>query len=335
MLRRATLCVLVLTAFIFHGTASGFIRIKPIENQEVDEGRWLRFEIEAASSSPVDWDADNMPDGARLENLREVLPAVFVCDFEWKPSFDQAGDYEIVIIAINEQDKENVADFIVDVADVNRPPSIPLHPHPSDGEEIFYEDYLELTWDEERRDADGDEVVFLVKVWKQGEPHNILYEEIVDELFYRITDTLEADTYFWRITAIDEHGLEKKGPNWKFKAMQWFTFHADSSELVVLIRKPGEYTGMWTDINVESNGDLEIYFEAIDAVGPNDEEIEIVYGTKEGTDDIVWHNKDWTMEIDFPENGYTFSLFFKIKAEPFHSPGLYQGSINLIVSMKN
>ncbi len=336
MQRSVFLVVLLLGCFVFFGTAQADVELKPIDDQEVKEGKELSFEIEAVSDNgPVDFFTVDMPDGAHLENFQEVSPGVFTCDFIWEPDYTQAGGYDVVIIAKDASDDEDACGFHIEVEDVNRLPDPPENPVPFDGEEVVYsEGSFVFSWDGDLVDEDGDQVKFLIEVWKKGEASSLFSAGNLENS-YEIMELLEAAVYQWQVTAIDEHGAEAEGPMWEFTADQWFRLSAEAETFAVMIRKPGEYTGKWTDVTFQSNGDLAVYFEVSDAVGPNDEEIEIVYGVKVGAGDIEWHNNDWTMKIDFPEDGYTFSLYFKIKAEAFHSSGLYQGGINLIVSMKN
>lgn len=328
--------VLILACLVCFKAAEANVVIEFIDDKEVKEGKGLSFEIEATSDNgPVDFGTEDMPDGAFLDNFDQIDDETFVCDFVWEPNYTQDGIYDVLIIA-EDEDSGDAVEFSIEVEDVNRPPGMPLQPHPSDGEAVFYDDYLELSWEGERRDVDDDEVVFQVLVWKQGEPHNMLYDEIVDELFFRITDVLEADKYFWRVIAIDEHGAEKKSPNWKFTCSQWFKIQVDAMLFAIMVRKPGEYTFKWTDITMQSNGDLGLCFQLVDAEGPNGEEISIVYGVKE-QGEIEWYGEEWVMEIPFSKNknGYTFELYAKVIIEPKHSAGLYQGQLVLNVSMTN
>lgn len=325
---------LVLACFCFFcfSNALPALDIQPIDDQEVDEGQKLIVYIEAVSDSPpVKFEIVSPPQGAHLENEQQIDPSHFACDFVWTPNFDQAGDYEIIVTA---EDKEGtIADkFRVRVNDVNRPPGEPLQPHPSDGEAVYYDDKLTLSWEGERRDADNDEVEFLVEVWKQGPKKDPLVSAYTKDTFYEITIMLPAANYMWRVTAIDEHGAEKKSPIWKFTVSQWFKINIDSTVFVLFVRKPGEYTLKWTNVKIQSNGDVGLCFNPTDAEGPNGEKIQIIYGIKEGGD-IVWHNESWVMKIDLPETGYTFELYAKVKTEPKHSSGLYEGKLTLNVAM--
>ncbi len=319
---------------LWFGQADAYVEIKPLSPIKIKEGEMFQRVIEAASDDgPVIFDAIGLPLGAQLKNQRQIGEQIFACDLVWQPSYEQAGSYIIVIIA---KDKTSEDQFIlsVEVKDVNRPPGEPLQPHPADGESVYYDDKLILSWDGERRDEDGDEVEFLVEVWKQGPKKNPLISAYTKDIFYEITIILPATNYMWRVTAIDEHGTEKKSPIWKFTVSQWFKINIDSTVFVLFVRKPGEYTLKWTNVKIQSNGDLGLCFKPVDAEGPNGEKIQIIYGIKEA-DDIIWHNESWVMKIDLPETGYTFELYAKVKIEPKHSSGLYKGKLGLNVAMLN
>ncbi|MDD4990258.1 MAG: hypothetical protein PHW31_03010 [Candidatus Pacebacteria bacterium] len=307
--------------------------IQPISKKQVDEGQTLTVIIEVVSDyPPVHFAILNPLPGMDLQNVRQVSQDNFACDFVWTPSFDQAGDYQVIISA---EDKAEVKteDFIVKVRDVNRPPGEPLQSHPSDGETITYNDKLVFSWDGEKYDADGDEVEFLVEVWKNGPKENFLVSVHTKDIFYETTLLLQAGDYMWQVTAIDEHGEAKESSVWQFCVGQWFKINIDSTVFVTFIRKPGEYTFKWTNIEIQSNGNLGLCFNPIDAVGPSGEKIKVTYGIKEPNGTIVWHEDSWIMGINLPENGYTFELYAKIKIEPKHSSGLYQGELKLNIAM--
>lgn len=326
---------LVLLCFLFFCFSNALfaLDIQQIGNQEVDEGQTLQIPIEAISGDgPVQFEIVDPPQGARLENERQIDQDHFACDFVWTPSFDQAGNYKIIIAA---KDKGGAISekFKVKVQDVNRPPDAPSRPNPSDGEAVYYDDKLILYWDG-GRDADSDGVEFLVEVWRQGPKKDPLVAAYTKDTLYEITIIFPAANYMWRVTAIDEHGDEKKSPIWKFTVSQWFKINIDSTVFVLLIRKPGEYTLKWTNVKIQSNGNLGLCFKPTDAEGPNGERIQISYGIKE-KGDIVWHDESWVMKITLPQAGYTFELYAKIKIEPKHSSGLYQGKLRLNVAMIN
>jgi len=309
--------------------------IQPISNKQIDEGQTLTVIIEVVSDEPpVHFAILNPVYGMDLQNVRQVSQNHFACDFVWTPDFDQAGTYQIIITA--EDKAETVSEeFRVKVKDVNRPPGEPFQPYPSDGESIYYDDKLILSWEGEHRDEDGDEVEFLVEVWKQGPKKDLIISVFTKEIFYEITIVLSAEKYMWRVTAIDSQGVEKKSPIWKFTVGQWFKVNIDATAFVLFARKPGEYTLKWTNVKVQSNGDLGLCFKPIDAEGPNGEKIKVAYGIKEPGGDIVWHEDDWVMEIILPKDSYIFELYAKIKVEPKHSTGLYQGRLKLNVAMLN
>jgi len=333
MKRLLFLVSVLLLGVLWFGQANADVVLKPLAPLQMEEGEMLQRVIEAISSDgPVIFDAIGLPLGAKIKNQRQIAEKVFACDFVWQPNFDQAGNYNIVVIAKDESSEDQFA-LSIEVEDVNRPPGEPLQPHPSDGESVYYDDKLTLSWEGERRDEDGDEVEFLVEVWEQGPKKDPLISVFTKDTFYEITIVLPAANYMWRVIAIDGQGAEKKSPIWKFTVSQWFKINIGSTAFVMLVRKPGEYTLKWTNITIQSNGDLGLCFNPTDAEGPNGEKIKVVYGIKKPGGSIVWHNDSWVMEIILPENGYTFELYAKVKIEPKHSSGLYQGKLKLNIAM--
>ncbi len=86
--------------------------------REVDENSSLEFTLSAEDpdGDQVTYSAENLPEGAALEDGH----------FNWTPSFDQAGDYEVTFRATddgepNMSDEEAVT---ISVLNVNRPPQL-------------------------------------------------------------------------------------------------------------------------------------------------------------------------------------------------------------------
>ena len=93
----------------------------------------------------------------------------------------------------------------------NIPPAIPFNPSPAD-ESLDVETDSPLTWS--GMDPDGDVVYYDVYLDTHNPP-NIRVSDDQTGLSY--TPVLAASTtYFWSVTAKDEHGLETSSQTWQF-----------------------------------------------------------------------------------------------------------------------
>jgi hypothetical protein len=92
--------------------------IDQIENKSINEGQSLSFTLTARDEDTDDqlkYTIDNLPSDAALDETSG--------QFDWQPSFDQAGDYTLTAM-VTDGTTESTTAFTIQVLNVNRPPEI-------------------------------------------------------------------------------------------------------------------------------------------------------------------------------------------------------------------
>jgi formylglycine-generating enzyme required for sulfatase activity len=95
---------------------------------------------------------------------------------------------------------------------LNRAPNVPSHPSPASGS-MQVSAHSTISWS--GGDPDGNTVLYDVYFGAVNPPNSLVADDQLELLY---TPTLAASTtYFWRVTAKDEHGLQTTGPVWQFR----------------------------------------------------------------------------------------------------------------------
>lgn len=92
--------------------------IDPVEDKKVNENESISFTLTAKDEDTDDnmvFSIDNLPTGATLDENTGV--------FDWKPSYDQAGEYSLTA-SVSDGTANNKTTFLIQVNNVNRAPLI-------------------------------------------------------------------------------------------------------------------------------------------------------------------------------------------------------------------
>ncbi|MBI2146670.1 hypothetical protein HYU22_04995, partial [Candidatus Woesearchaeota archaeon] len=122
----------------YHGCLGNYApTIDAVPLQLVQEGEWVQFTIQARDRNrdPITLSLESAPASAVLQNYGEGRAT-----FRWGPSFEDAGDYFIIVTA-SDGELQTSATITMTVVNVNRAPQLkeietPFEAHP--GEELGF-----------------------------------------------------------------------------------------------------------------------------------------------------------------------------------------------------
>jgi uncharacterized delta-60 repeat protein len=181
----------------------------PIGDKAVHEGILLEFVVTAwdPNDDVLTYSADNLPPGAGFDPGTQT--------FSWTPASGQAGTYPGVLFTVTDDGTPPWSDSeaITITVTVNNPPNVPANPSPADDATGVASISPVLSWT--GGDPDPGDTVTYDLYFGPSDPPELKSSELADTSF--TLGTLNCSTtYYWRVMARDDDGLETSGPLWSF-----------------------------------------------------------------------------------------------------------------------
>ncbi|WP_068345874.1 outer membrane protein assembly factor BamB family protein [Kosmotoga arenicorallina] len=175
-----------------------------IPDQSVKEGDTLKLNL---SEYVLD------PDGNELTfKLLYGVGKIISNTYRFNPGYEASGTYNVEIEASDSWGGNATDTFMITVIDVNRAPVCPMNPFPAD-DAIDVSHNPILSWN--CIDPDGDPIKFDVYFGTNPIPIKLVATDIsLKEYNPGILDVHK--TYYWKIIAKDNRGIETEGDIWSF-----------------------------------------------------------------------------------------------------------------------
>ena len=180
-----------------------------ISDQSVDEGKTLELNL-------LDYASD--PDGDTLTfTLISGPGAITDSTYNYSPDYDASGTYEVTIKVEDGNGGEATDSFVITVNDVNRAPSEPSDPIPSNGALDVPVDQT-LSWS--CSDPDEDPLTYDIYFGTDTTPP--LVKSDIATTNYNPGSLNDGTTYYWKVVAKDGRGSTAVGQIWSFTTIPYF-----------------------------------------------------------------------------------------------------------------